>query len=42
VLEPEGLVLMELEVVEPQLFFSLCPEAGARLADALLARMRAA
>jgi glutathione synthase/RimK-type ligase-like ATP-grasp enzyme len=42
VLEPDGLTLMELEVVEPQLFFALCPDAGGRLADALLRRMDAA
>lgn len=33
--------LMELEVVEPQLFFTLAPEAAARFADVLLERLGA-
>jgi hypothetical protein len=31
--------LMELEVVEPELFFRFAPEAPARFADALLRHM---
>lgn len=34
-----ALHLMELEVVEPQLFFTLAPDAAVRFADALLARL---
>ncbi|MBE2254481.1 MAG: hypothetical protein IAE78_33440 [Myxococcus sp.] len=34
-----GLRLMELEVVEPELFFRLHPEAAGRFAEALLAHM---
>lgn len=34
--------LMELEVVEPELFFRLCDEAPGRFADALLARVSVA
>jgi glutathione synthase/RimK-type ligase-like ATP-grasp enzyme len=36
-----SLLVMEIEVVEPQLFFGLCPEAGPRLTAALLGRLRA-
>jgi len=32
--------VMELEVVEPQLFFGLFPQAADRLACALAARLR--
>jgi len=34
-----GLRLMELEVLEPELFLRCAPEAAGRLADALIARM---
>ena len=34
-----GLRLMELEVLEPELFLRCAPEAAGRLADALMARM---
>jgi hypothetical protein len=36
------LMLMELELVEPQLFFSMAPDAAHRLATALLPRLSAA
>jgi glutathione synthase/RimK-type ligase-like ATP-grasp enzyme len=36
-----ALHLMELEVVEPQLFFTLAPDAAVRFADELLARLGA-
>lgn len=36
---PDGLRLMELEMIEPQLAFPLCPPALDRFADALLSRL---
>ena len=36
----DQLLLMELEVLEPELFFRLAPGAAGRMADALLARAR--
>lgn len=33
-------LLMEAELVEPELFFTYCPEAAARLAEACLERMK--
>jgi hypothetical protein len=35
----DELLLMELEVLEPELFLRCAPEAAGRLADALLARL---
>jgi glutathione synthase/RimK-type ligase-like ATP-grasp enzyme len=39
VVTAERLAVMELEVVEPQLFFGLCPAAADRLARALVERL---
>ncbi|WDI32577.1 hypothetical protein PUV54_05135 [Hyphococcus flavus] len=39
ILLDEGLQLMEVELIEPELFFTYCPEAAARLAAALIERL---
>jgi hypothetical protein len=35
---PDGPMLMELELIEPELFLTMAPDAAARFADALLER----
>lgn len=35
----EGLQLMEVELIEPELFFTYCPDAAVRLAAALIRRL---
>jgi glutathione synthase/RimK-type ligase-like ATP-grasp enzyme len=34
-----GLVLMELELIEPELFFRFCPDSATKLADVVVARL---
>ena len=39
---PDGFVLLELEAIEPSLYFDEAPGVAERLADAILARGRSA
>ncbi|MCA9791865.1 MAG: hypothetical protein KC910_08715, partial [Candidatus Eremiobacteraeota bacterium] len=36
---PDGWLLSELELIEPELFFRLCPEAAQVLADGIVSRL---